>query len=187
MPASAKSHSGWACPDTGLRWFTYADSSDTDRPWHPPSHLEHNPKSMPEILPGMYLNYQYKDQDGRLRVGGKEIIEPTLSWVEDLNGDGRADMAIHDGVMETRPTWVLLNCDRDRYIVAFESMAEGVAVETPPDRNSKWKALRVHWWYFQGEQQQNMILHWNGAGFAKVCEYQVHADSLNNPRRTGCP
>src|SRR5688572_1104538 len=80
----------WKCPDTGLKWFTYA--APQDKPWTPPDRLTQDPKSMPTILPSLALNYSRPGSDGKPQAGSKEITEPNLSWIGDLNEDGKNDL-----------------------------------------------------------------------------------------------
>lgn len=179
--------SSWRCPDTGLHWFTYADPDSSDSAWHPPAWPWPNSGGLPRILPGLHLNYSYSVPGGDRQAGRIELIQPHIQWIDDLNRDGLADMAIQDLNGQHYRTLALLNCGNDRYLPVFDQMAEDIAFEEDPLNGRGWKLLRAEWIPSQSEYQENWMFRWDGSKYTKVCEYRLSVDSLSAPHPSRCP
>lgn len=176
----------WKCPDTGLRWLAPADSGAPDRPWRPPGKPDGKAgKRAP--LPSLRLHYSEAGEEGTRRIGSEVLIQPLLASSEDLNGDHRADLILLESSGEHQRILVLLGCGNDRYLPAFDQMADGIAVEEDPRRGARRKSLRLEWIPIGSEYQENRVLRWNGAAFAAACEYRVPVDSLGIRPPGGCP
>lgn len=177
----SRGSSSWTCPDSGLIRITESNPSDTtSKPWVPPTSP---PKATSTALPALYINFLGPGTGDEL--GNKEFTEPYLPWIGDLNGDGRMDFILRDGIGDSKETAVLVGCGTHFYQPVFMGSADEISVEKDTNREAVWKLLSFRYVLAGSYDYEVIVRRWDGKEYKPCNQYRTPIDAPKL-RTNGC-